>query len=402
MTISRNRILIILGALLFIAALAWSYRAPRIAVDVVKVRRGAVEVTTEEDGVTRVRERYVITPPVSGFMQRVTVHAGDSVHTGQTLFTLEPLPPATLDVRSRDEAQARVARARSAVQAADMNERAAALEADHAAREKARARPLSESGVISSSNYDTLRSAAARAAAELASASAATRMARFELDAAQTALRYVGAERNAGAKALTVTAPVDGVVLSVQREDEGTVTAAQPVLTIGDPHSLEIVVDVLSEDAVRIRPGMAVRLERWGGPVPLDARVRTVEPTAFTKISALGVEEQRVRVVADLASPPEDWSRLGDAYRVEARFLLWQADDALRLPHSCLFRSGADWEVFVVRSGRAERRKVAVGQRGTLYAQILSGLADGDTVILYPDDRLVDGTRIAPRAAEPS
>jgi HlyD family secretion protein len=402
MTISRNRVLMALAGLLLVGVLAWSYRSPSVPVDAVKVSRGPVEVTVEEDGLTRVRERYVITPPVSGFMQRVTIHAGDEVRVGQTLFTLEPLPPGALDVRSRDEAQARVARAQSAVQAADMNERAAALEADRSAREEARARPLSTSGVISPARYDTIRSAAARAAAELASARAAARMARFELDAAQTALRYAGGERMSGAATLAVTAPADGVVLSVQREDEGAVTAAQPVLTIGDPHSLEIVVDVLSEDAVRIRPGMAVQIERWGGPMPLEARVRTVEPTAFTRISALGVEEQRVRVLADLASPPDDWRRLGDAYRVEARFLVWKADSTLRLPHSCLFRSGPDWAVFIVRSGRAERRKVTLGQRGARYAQILSGVAEGDAAVLYPDDRIADGTRLAPRTTGPS
>ncbi|WP_051749056.1 efflux RND transporter periplasmic adaptor subunit [Nevskia soli] len=398
MKLTRNHFLITFGALAAAAALAWAYRTPSIPVDVVKVTRGPLEVTTEEDGIVRVRERYVVMPPVAGFMQRVAVHAGDRVTAGQTLFALEPLPPGALDVRARDEAAARVSRARSAVDAAEMNRRSADLQAGHAAREEVRARPLLESAVISSSDYDTIKSAADRTKAELEAAQASVRMARFELEAAQTALRYAGGERSAGSGHVIVTASVEGVVLTVHREDEGAVTAITPVLTIGDQHSLEVMVEVLSADAVRIRPGMEVRLERWGGPAPLQARVRTVEPWAFTKISALGVEEQRVRVVADLVSPAQDWTNLGDAYRVEARFVLWRSEDTLRLPHSCLFKVGPDWQIFVVQDGRAHRRAVEIGQRGTQYAQVLGGVGEGDVIILYPDDRLSDGSRVEPRS----
>jgi HlyD family secretion protein len=241
---------------------------------------------------------------------------------------------------------------------------------------------------------------AERADAMLKSARAAVDVARHELDAARTALRYSAASGPAATERIRVVSPVSGRVLSVLREDEGVVAAGTPVLAVGDPRSLEVFVDVLSSDAVRIRPGMDVWLERWGGDAPLEARVRTVEPTAFTKVSALGVEEQRVRVVADLVSPPEAWSRLGDGYRVEARFVIWHDDDALRVPHSSLFRVGEGWAVFVVDEGRAVRRRVSVGQRGALHAQVLEGLSAGQTVITYPDDRLADGTRVGVRETE--
>jgi HlyD family secretion protein len=193
---------------------------------------------------------------------------------------------------------------------------------------------------------------------------------------------------------------VQAVVLEVQREDEGVVTAGQPIMTIGDPRSLEIVVDVLSADAVRIRPGMTMKLERWGGDVPLAARVRTVDPTAFTKVSALGVEEQRVKVVGDLVTPPEQWSTLGDAYRVEASFVLWESDDVLRVPHSSLFRSGHGWAVYTVTDGRAALRPVKVGHLGLLHAEVVGGLDEGQVIVTYPDDQLQDGARVEIREHE--
>jgi HlyD family secretion protein len=392
-----RKLLIVAAAVAVIGAIVWAYRAPAIAVDVVAAGRGALEVTTEEDGRTRIRERYVLAPPVTGFMHRVEVHAGDAVHKGQVLFSLEPLPPESLDVRSRAEAGARVARAEAAVREAETTAKAAAAQADYASRDEGRKRPLYEGGQISRSDYDRIASEAERAAAESASARAAIEVARYELQAARTALRYAGGERPADGAPVPVATPVDGVILTVQREDEGVVAAGQPVLTVGDPHSLEVVVDVLSADAVRIRPGMTVRLERWGGDEPLQARVRTVDPTAFTKVSALGVEEQRVEVVADLVSPVTQWVNLGDGYRVEARFILWRADDALRVPHSSLFRVGPDWALFVVKNGRAQRRMVKLGQRGAFHAQVLDGIADGERVVAYPEDRLTDGARVRVR-----
>ena len=380
-------------------ALAWAYRAPPVEVGVTPVSRGPLEVTVDEEGRTRVRERYSVAAPVAGYVRRLQVHAGDPVRAGQRLFVLEPLPAGALDVRARAEAEARVARAVAAERAAGSARQAAATAAQYAERERGRLRPMFDTGQISRTEYDRAATEADRARAALDSALAGMEVARQELRLARTALRFAAGQRDA-ADELAVTSPADGVVLDVHREDEGVVAAGQPMVAVGDPTALEIVVDVLSADAVRLQPGMPVRLERWGGDAPLDARLRTVQPTAFTKVSALGVEEQRVEVIADLRSPPEARRALGDGYRVEARFVVWRSDAALRVPHSSLFRDDGGWAVFVAADGRAQRRAVEVRARGVLYAEIARGLEEGEDVITYPDDRLTDGVRIHIRERE--
>ncbi len=381
-----------------IVAIALAYRAPAIDVATVDVARGTVQVVIEEDGVTRVRERYTVTPPVTGYVARLDFHVGDAVKVGQTLFSLEPLPSASLDARTRAEATAAVARAEAAQRAAETAALAAQASADFARSEVRRLKPLMQTGAISRNQYEQALAEANRTAANLASARSAIEVARYEHVSAETALNYAGGARQSGQR-LVVTSPVSGSVLAIQREDEGVVQAGTAMLTIGDPHSLEVVVDVLSADAVRLRPGMAVWLERWGGDTALEARVREVEPTAFTKISALGVEEQRVRVIADITAPEDQWQRLGDAYRVEARFVLHGQTDVLRVPHSALFRKGDQWSVFVVDSGQARLRAVKPGARGLQFTEIRHGLHDGDAVIAYPDDRIADGVRVKPHTA---
>jgi HlyD family secretion protein len=223
-------------------------------------------------------------------------------------------------------------------------------------------------------------------------------VARHELEAAESALAY-SAATPAGepAERVLVRSPIDGRVLKVQRECEGPVRTGEVLLALGDPSRLEVEVDVLSADAVRIRPGTRVLFDRWGGDEPLEGMVRRVEPVGFTKVSALGVEEQRVLVIADFTSPAERWERLGDGYRVEARFVLWHADDVLQVPASSLFRHGDGWAVFAVEEGRAVRRPLRVGQRTGLAAQVLEGLAEGDVVVVHPSDEVADGVRVAPR-----
>ncbi len=389
----RRRLLTGLGAAALLGALAWAYRPAAIEVSVSAVERGAVRVVIEEDGVTRIRERYTVTPPVSGYVSRLALHVGDAVGPDQALFTLEPLPAATLDVRARAQAQAAVARAQAAERAASSAASAAQASADFARREVARREPLYRSGAISRTQYEQATAEALRSAATLASARSAIDVARHEREAAAVALRYAAGAR-ADTQRIAVYAPVAGAVLAIHREDEGVVEAGTPMVTVGDPRSLEIVVDVLSADAVRIRPGMTVWLDRWGGDAPLEAHVRQIEPVAFTKISALGVEEQRVRVIADLQAPAERWQRLGDAYRVEAQFVLEDRAEVLRVPHSSLFRSGSDWSVYVVEAGRARLRTVTPGARGLLYSEIVAGLEPGARVITYPDDRIAEGVRV--------
>lgn len=397
---SRRKILLLVIAVFVTLLIVWSYRPAAMPVSVVMVSRGPLQVLVEEDGQTRIRERYTVTPPVSGYMRRVDLHVGDAVAAGQVLFRLEPLPPGALDARARAEAEARVSRAQAALRTAQVDAEAALASATLAAREQARLGQLLESGQVARAQYDRTAAEKDRATAGLAAARAAIDMARYEKQAAETSLRHAAGERG-GAGEIAVPSPIGGTVLDIRRESEGVVAAGEPVLVVGDPRSLELVTEVLSADAVRIRPGMQVQVDRWGGGEALEARVRTVAPLAFTKVSALGIEEQRVRVVSDLVSPATSWAALGDAYRVETRFVLWESPAALRVPHSSLFRNGDGWAVFVVQDGRAQRRSVRIGQRGVLHAEVIDGLREGDAVVTYPDDRLGDGVRVKNREAGP-
>lgn len=387
-----RRIALAAFALLIAGAIVYAYLPRPVQVSVTRVSRGFMDVSVEEDGRTRVRERYVVTAPVPAYAPRLPWDVGDSVRAHETLAMLSPLPPGALDVRTRAQAEARVAQARAALRAAETNADAAQADADFAAREQARLRKLRASGVMSQAALDQAETEAHRAAAMLASARSAIDVARYDLSAAVAALRFT-----AGAQAATekvpLFSPVDGAVLSIEHQDEGAVAAGQPLLTVGNPHSLEVSVDVLSSDAVRLHPGGRVVFTQWGGEAPLKGRVRNVEPVAFTKVSSLGVEEQRVLVIVDFASPEKDWLALGDGYRLEARFIIWESKDALRVPVSALFRSGADWAVLLVKDGRIMRQPVRLGERGELYGQVLGGLSAGEVVVTYPDDSLKEGER---------
>ena len=252
--------------------------------------------------------------------------------------------------------------------------------------------------MVTKDERDRTESRARQTQAQLRSAQFAVEVARHEVEAAQTALRHSAAQPGEAAQeTVIVRSPVDGQVLARQRQSEGIVEPGAPLLEVGDPRALEVAVDVLSADAVRIRPGTPVTLERWGGEQPLEGLTRTVEPVGFTKLSALGVEEQRVWVVVDLRSPAEAWSRLGDGYRVEASFVVWQSKQVLQIPASALFRWSDGWAVFVIENGQAHRRAVEIGQRGGLVAEIRSGLSEGERVIPHPDDALQEGAAVQVR-----
>lgn len=388
-----RRLALAAAALLIAAAIVYAYIPSPVQVSVTAASRGAMDVSVEEEGRTRVRERYIVTAPVAAYAPRLELHVGDPVRAGQTLVVLQPMPPGVLDVRTRAQAEARVAQTRAALRAAETNADAAQAGADYAARELTRLKSLRQSGAVSQAVLDQADAEARRSAAMLASARSTIDVAKYDLASAEAALRFTVGER--GGEKVPVLSPVNGVVLAVQHEDEGVVASAQPLLTVGDPHSLEVAVDVLSSDAVRIRPGTRVEFTRWGGTAPIEGRVRIVEPVAFTKVSSLGVEEQRVNVIVDLTSPEKDWRALGDGYRLEARFVIWESKDALRVPTSALFRSGDGWAVLTVRGGRIAEQPVQMGERGDLYAQVLGGLAEGDAVITYPDDSLKVGERAA-------
>jgi HlyD family secretion protein len=380
------------------AGLVYGFMPRAVPVDIAEVKTAPLTVTVEEEGKTRVSERYVVSSPVAGYVRRIDLKAGDAVASGQVLAVIEPARSVALDPRTRAQAQAQVSAARASLAVAQENARAALASAQLAQQERARAESLQQSNFLSAQALDTAKSAASRAQAVRQAADHAVKVSRFELEMARAVVANAARLQAGGAsEQFRVRAPVAARVLKLLHESEGAVAAGQPLLEIGNPETLEVEVEVLSTYAVKIAPGSRVILDRWGGEQPVQGTVRVVEPSGFTKISALGVEEQRVRVIVDITSPREAWQRLGDGYRVEARFVLWEADDVLQLPTSALFRQGEGWAVFVAEGGRARLTPVEAGQRAGLVTQVLSGLDAGAQVVGHPDDKISDGTRVKPR-----
>jgi HlyD family secretion protein len=391
--------LVVIGGV--VAAIMWGFMPRPVPVETAVVERGPLRVTVEEEGKTRVIDRFVVSAPVAGFARRLNADVGDVVKRGQTLLSLDPLRSTVLDPRSRAEAQARVAVAEAALKRAQKDVEAAAAESRLWVTQLKRRRELHDAGTIADEVLTETEASAERSEAQERSAEYAVEVARLELEAAQTSLRHSAAQESGGpAETVTVRAPIGGRVLKVVHESEGVVNAGDPLIEIANPHGLEIEVELLSADAVKVGPGTRVLLERWGGENPLQGVVRTVEPVGFTKISALGVEEQRVLVISDITSPPEEWERLGDGYRVEARFILWEGEGVLQLPSSALYRHGDGWAVFVVDGGMASRRTVRLGHRNGLIAEVLSGLHEHDTVIAHPDDAIDEGVEVEPRSSD--
>ena len=394
----RAKIGMLATVALVAAGLAFGFMTRALPVDMAEVKRAPLTVTVEEEGKTRVSERYQVSAPVAGYVRRIDLKAGDAVTSGQVLAVIEPARSVALDPRTRAQAQAQVSAARAALAVAQENARAATAAARLAQQERSRAESLRQSNFVSAQALDTAKSAETRAQAVSQAADHAVSVARFELDMARAAVANAARLQAGGtAERFQVRAPVAARVLKLLHESEGAVTAGQPLLEIGNPETLEVEVEVLSSHAVKIASGSRVILDRWGGEAAVEGRVRVVEPSGFTKISALGVEEQRVRVIVDMASPRETWQRLGDGYRVEARFVLWEGADVLQLPTSALFRHGAGWAVFLVDGGRARMTPVEIGQRAGLSTQVLSGLSVGARVVSHPDDTLSDGANVKPR-----
>jgi HlyD family secretion protein len=392
----RRRIFLGVIAVVIAAGLFYGFRPQPVAVDLGTAARGPLRVTVEQEGKTRVVDRYVISSPVAAYAQRIDFDVGDTVQRNEAVVRLEPLPAEVLDPRQQAAAKARVAAAKAAVSAAQQNVTAAKANADFSKKELQRIRKLRADGHVGQDAEDRAVAEAERSAAQLRSAQFAVDTARYEMQAAQTALRYA-AEPAASKEPIVVRSPVAGAVLKIPRKSEGVVASGQALIEVGDPRALEVEVDVLSADAVRIHPGTKVEFERWGGDGKLEGKVRNVEPVGFTKVSALGVEEQRVWVIVNFTSPESQWQRLGDGYRVEASFILWESGNVLQVPASSLFRDGEKWALFVVQGGRAVKRDVQVGQRNGLSAQIVSGVSENDRVIVHPDDQVHDGVRVAAR-----
>jgi HlyD family secretion protein len=396
----RRRLGLLLGALALTALAWWALRPPAVPVEVGLVTRGPLQLTVDEEGETRVRQRFVVAAPATGRLLRIQLDEGDAVAVGDLLAQIVPVP---LDPRDRAAAEARLEAAEAAQQGAAARAALADAALAQAERDLARAEHLREAGATSDEALERARLERTRARRELEAARFAVAAAEHEADAARAVLMAARSSRGDPASpddpcatpgtCIDVRAPIAGHVLRVREESERVLLGGTPLLELGDPNAIEIVVDVLSADAVKIRPGAELWVEDWGGEKPLHATVRRVEPSGFTKISALGVEEQRVNVIADFVETPDG---LGDGYRIEARIVVWQAEDVLRVPSSALFRHGEGWAVFVLDGAVARRRDVEIGARGPFAAEVKSGLEDGERVVLHPSDRLGDGVRVKP------
>jgi HlyD family secretion protein len=386
----------VLAAVAIGIALALAFRPTPVPVDLAAAARGPMEVTVNEDGRTRVKDRYTVSAPVAGTLARTELHPGDSVRRGDVVARLVPMSSPLLDPRAATEAEARVSAAQSAVRQAATAVERARVSQGFAAREVERQRKLVEAGAAAAVALEQAELEARLRTEELASAEFGRKVAASELQLARAALLTRRGGRLPEGR-FDVASPVDGRVLAVMQESEGVVQQGTPLLEIGDPRALEAVVDVLTGDAVSIRPGAKARIERWGGDSALRGRVRLVEPSAFTRVSSLGVEEQRVNVLVDFDEPPERLRPLGDGYRVEASIVTWASPDVLRVPEGAVFRTGPGWSVFVADDGAARMRGVEIGRRNGAQAQITGGLRPGERVVVYPGDDVQDGTRITGR-----
>jgi HlyD family secretion protein len=367
-----------------------------VQVDVAAVSKGPLVVTVDEEGVTRVRDRFVVSAPVSGRVLRIKLEPGDCVTRGQVVARLRAEAPPLLDARTRSEAEAVVESARAALGRARAEEQRARATLAQARRDLARVGALVEDRVIAKQEFEIHQSNVHVAEETANAAEFAVRAATSELQRAEARLAPTRPE--ASGRVVSVTAPVDGVVLKRVRESETVVPAGDPLIEIGDPGQLEIVADLLSTDAVRVKVGAGAFVEQWGGDTPLPARVRRIEPAGFMKISALGVEEQRVNVVLDFVDPsPAARAALGDGYRVEVRVVIWESSSAVKVPTSALFRHGGQWAVYVMDAARARRTVVELGRQTGQAAEVTAGLAEGTRVILHPGDTLVDGAHVRER-----
>jgi len=394
---------IVLAALAAVAL--WRAFTPSpLLVEVAPVRRGVLEITVDDDAHTRVRDRFTISAPILGTLVRTPLRAGDPVRANETVVA-EFLPSASspLDPRSREEASAKLAAAEAAVQQAQANRERAEADLQFARTTWDRAKDLYGKRVIAREELDGSERDRAAAEAALRAAESALHVAKHDVDIARAVLEGGTATPGAANGNVLLRSPIDGTVLRVHEESARTLAAGTPILDVGDTTKLEIVAEYLTQDAVRVRPGMEVRLEGWRVEVGandddvLRGQVRVVEPGGFTKISALGVEEQRVKIVIDPAGDPQAWASIGDGYRVEARIVLWRGENVVVVPTGALFRDGDGWATFVVERGRAERRTVTLGHTGGLEAEVLDGLEPGDMVIMYPSELVEDGARVEMR-----
>ena len=385
-----------------LGGLVWALWPQPQPVDLAPVTRGPMQGTILAQGVTRVRNPHAIAAPITGSVTRSPVEVGDRVVAGETVVAvIQPADPALMDARSRAQAEAAVVEAEAAVAMAETNLRQAETGLDHAATQLDRGRALAERGTIAQRMLEDIETQHRTAEQALAAAQSQLVLNRATLVRAQAQL--MGPETafdpsaEPGDCCVRILAPQTGIVLAVSDRSARLVQAGTPLLTIGDLDEMEIELDLLSTDAVQVPPGARAVIERWGGEGELEARLRRIEPAAFTRVSALGIEEQRVRLRLDLLTPPDGRAGLGEGFRVHVRLILWEAEDLLQVPQAALFRQGEGWAVFAHEGGQARLSPVSIGRQAGGQAEVLDGLAEGAEVVLFPASALADGTAIVQR-----
>ncbi len=389
MRIRRGTLFLAIFAAAVVALSVIALRPGPVAVEVGAVHFAPLQVTEEDQAETRSHDRYVVAAPVAGRLLRVLLRDGDTVVQGQAVATLAPVP---LSAREREEATSRVDAAVAAERGARAQLEHAVEDLAQARREDARLQALVAQGLASTQALDQARTAVVTLGMEVTAARNRATSASAELRGARAALAAVSEAQPDGGTLVTLHAPAAGRVLRVLEPSERVIPSGTPILTIGDLAHLEVVMEMLSSQAVRVSPGMPALLLGWGGDHPLRARVRLVEPYAFTKISALGVEEKRTNVILDFVDPP---GSLGDGYRVIARIITWSSPHVLQAPLSAIFRCSSDWCVFTIDAGRARIRRVRIGHQNDEAVEVLSGLQNGEKVIKHPPNELVDGSRVS-------
>ena len=397
----KRKIMIGVASLLVLALLAWAFMPRPAEVEIATVTQGRFERTVQEDGKTRLRDRYVVSTPLMGRVARIDLKQGDSVEMDAAVATLWPVSPSLLDERSRAEQVARTGALQASVAKTQANMERAKAALDQASTELKRSETLATQGFVSPTQNETGRLNVRLREKELESARHEEAAARYELEQSRIALRQFAQSTlstpETQKRAFVIKSPVSGKVLKVVTQSEGIVMAGTPLLELGDPTQLEVVVDILTEDAAQIKPGSVVQLSNWGGPDILLGQVRLIEPAAFTKVSALGVEEQRVNTIIDITSAPEKWPTLGDGFKVDVRVLVQVVENAVKVPVSALFPVGARSALFVLDKGRARLTEIEVAARNGVEAWVKSGLTPGTQVIVYPDTKLRNGDRVKAR-----
>lgn len=395
--ISLRHFLISLLLFIIVSALVYGFLPKPVSVETTEVLRKALQVVIEEEGKTRLKDRFQISTPVAGTLNRLDWKVGDVVEAGQKIAKIAPLKSILLDSRSRAEAEDRVAAAKASLNVAKSKVTADRASAEYAYSEYERIKQIYDKKLISRSQFDAAETEKRRANANLDSAIFTVKNTSFALNEAKNLLRnFTINEGYTEEELLVIYSPIKGQVLAIYQESEVTVQAGQIIMGMGNAQVLEVEVEVLSADAVRIQPGSFVEFDRWGGEQSLTGQVRIIEPTGFTKISALGVEEQRVRIIVDITSPTELWVRLGDGYRIDTKFILWQGQNILQIPENSLFRNGDGWATFVAgKDNKAALRQVMLGKRNGLYAQVVDGLSEGERVISHPDSQIEEGSKLS-------